>query len=312
MRPIALTPTTRALRASAAGRALALSGWLLLAGTAAVAQQPAPPAESTAAPGPTRALERPAGGWTHGGLTDDAQRVEYAYPHNLIDRGGQRGRTLIEGRLRADIAQAERKGGANGAGNAQAAAAGRTPLLVVNGNPLPLYTGDDGRYARPYAFGAGSNGIELRDAGGKPVQRVQFYEANRLKTQARVRVILAWNDPQAELDLHVVTPDGGHAFFANPVLANGGGLDVDSVDGAGPEMFSITAPLPGAYHVYVNYWGNFGAGGYHFDEGTRQQPVITARVTLVFDENTGAERRQTFTVPMRKIGDLTLVRSFVR
>jgi uncharacterized protein YfaP (DUF2135 family) len=110
----------------------------------------------------------------------------------------------------------------------------------------------------------------------------------------------------------VLTPDGGHAFFASPILANGGGLDVDSVDGAGPEMFSIAAPLPGTYRVYVNYWGNFGASGYHFDESTRQQPVITARVTLVFDENTGAERRETFNIPMRKIGDLQLVRTFLR
>ena len=58
--------------------------------------------------------------------------------------------------------------------------------------------------------------------------------------------------------------------------------------------------------------GNFGAGGYHFDEATRERPVITARVTLVFDENTGAEKRETRVVPMRKIGDLTLVRSFRR
>lgn len=242
------------------------------------------------------AVSRPAGGWTYGGLVDDAQQVAYAYPSNLIDRGGQRGRTLIEGRLN----QLRKTGSA------------RTPTLVVNGNPMPLYTGDDGRYARPYVFGAGSNGIEVRDTAGRVLQRVQFFEANKLKTQARVRVVLAWDDPQAELDLHVITPDGGHAFFANPVLANGGGLDVDSVDGGGPEMFSITAPLPGPYHVYVNYWGNFGAGGYHFDESTRQRPVISARITLVFDENTGAERRETFTVPIRKIGDLMLVRSFVR
>ena len=40
--------------------------------------------------------------------------------------------------------------------------------------------------------------------------------------------------------------------------------------------------------------------------------MISARITLIFDENTPAERRETFTVPMRKIGDLTLVRSFRR
>jgi uncharacterized protein YfaP (DUF2135 family) len=243
-------------------------------------------------------MDRPAGGWTYSGLLEEAGRTQYAYPNNLIDRGGQRGRALIEGRLQ------------------QTKNAPRTPLLVVNGNALPLYTGNDGRYARPYAFGAGSNGVEVRDASGRTLQRTQFYEANQLKTQARVRIILAWDDPQAELDLHVLTPDGGHAFFAQPVLNNGGGLDLDSVDGAGPEMFSITAPLRGSYHVYVNYWGRFGASGYHFDESDinsdRRPPVITARISLVFDENTGAEKRETFVVPMRKIGELTRVRSFLR
>jgi uncharacterized protein YfaP (DUF2135 family) len=239
-------------------------------------------------------MDRPAGGWTYGGLLEDSQRIQYAYPNNLIDRGGQRGRTLIEGRLQ------------------QAKKTSRTPLLIVNGNPLPLYTGDDGRYARPYAFGAGSNGVEVRDANGRTLQRTQFYEANRLKTRARIRIILAWDDPQAELDLHVLTPDGGHAFWAQAVLNNGGGLDLDSVDGAGPEMFSMTAPLAGHYHVYVNYWGRFGAGGYHFDENARVAPIITARISLVFDENTGAEKRETFVVPMRKIGELTRVRSFLR
>lgn len=256
---------------------------------AALALAPAAPADDD-----EPLLQRPAGGWVSTGLTDDPNRVTYAYPPNLIDRGGQRGRTLIEGRLRAE----HRERG--------------TPMLIVNGNALPLYTGEDGRYARPYAFGAGSNGVELRDGRGRTLKRAQFYEADRGRTQARVRIVLAWDDPQAELDLHVITPDGQHAFWAQAVLTNGGGLDLDSVDGAGPEMFSMTAPLAGAYHVYVNYWGNFGAGGYHFDESTRRQPVIAARVTLVFDENTPAERRETFTVPMRRIGDLTLVRSFVR
>jgi uncharacterized protein YfaP (DUF2135 family) len=239
-------------------------------------------------------VKRPSGGWVYSGISDDPGKVQYAYPNNLIDRGGQRQRTLIEGRLK------------------QLGTERRTPTMVVNGNAMPLYTGEDGRYSRPYAFGSGSNGIEVLDAKGRSVKRVQFFEANRSKTTARVRIILAWDDPQAELDLHVITPDGGHAFFGQPILANGGGLDVDSVDGAGPEMFSMTAPMAGTYHVYVNYWGNFGSGGYHFDEATRQREVISARITLVFDENTLAERRETFNVPMRKIGDLTLVRSFRR
>ena len=240
------------------------------------------------------AFKRPTGGWTNSALGDESERVTYAYPNNLIDRGGQRHRTLIEGRLKA------------------LAGAKRTPTLIVNGNVMPLYTDAQGNFARPYAFGPGSNGIEVRDAEGKTLKRVQFYEANSGKTTARVRIILSWDDPQAELDLHVITPDGQHAFWGDPVLSNGGGLDVDSVDGAGPEMFSMTAPMAGTYLVYVNYWGNFGAEGYHFDDSTRQRDVISARVTLVFDENTPAEKRELFVVPMRKIGDLILARQFLR
>ena len=66
-------------------------------------------------------IDRPAGGWTHSGLIETDRRVEYAYPNNLIDRGGQRGRTIIEGRLKS-IDKASRK----------------PPTLVVNGNAMPL------------------------------------------------------------------------------------------------------------------------------------------------------------------------------
>jgi uncharacterized protein YfaP (DUF2135 family) len=237
-------------------------------------------------------IEGPRGGWNVAGLVDAQERLAVAYPPALIDRGTQKGRTIIRGRLIAE---------------GQAPPAPHT--LVVNGNPMPLYTGPDGRFARPYAFGAGSNGIEVRSPGGGR-RRVQYYEAGS-PTPSRIRVILGWDDDQAEVDLHVVTPDGQHAYWAAPVLANGGGLDVDSVDGAGPEMFSMAAPLHGAYHVYVNYWGNFGGGGYHFDEKTRKKDVITTTVTLVFHENTTREKRETFVVPLRKIGDLNLVKSFL-
>lgn len=279
---------------------LATTGAGMGLGTLTAAQAASPPPPE---PPPITSL---AGGWvhsglqsgSHGGLQEGQAPLTYAYPNNLIDRGGQRGRTLIQGRLQ----------------RLASAARGSAPRLVVDGNPLLLATDAEGRFARPWSFGPGSHGVVLLDEAGRVRQRLQFLEANPLKTRAGLRILLVWDDPQAELDLHVLTPDGGHAFFAQPVLDNGGGLDVDSVDGAGPEIFSMAAPLPGPYHVYLNYWGNFGDAGYHFDntEQRQAQPVITARITLLFDEGTGAERRETYTVPVRQIGDLTLVRRFVR
>jgi uncharacterized protein YfaP (DUF2135 family) len=240
-----------------------------------------------------RTLQAPVGGWHSAGTADQSDELAVNYPYSLIDRGAQKNRTMIEGTL--------------------AKASKKRPFhtLIVNGNPTPLYTDEEGRYRRGYAFGSGSNSVEIRAPDGKPLKRVQFYEADRSRAQPVLRVLAAWDDNQAEIDLHIVTPDGQHAYFGHPFLTNGGGLDADSVDGPGPEVFTMTSPLHGTYQVWVNYWGNFGESGYHFDESTRQRPIVTTRVTLVFHENTGRERRVDFVVPLRNIGELTLVKSFV-
>lgn len=264
--------------------AAVLFGAGLLCSAAAAAERPMPADDQARAP----ALDAPLGGWRHHGLTDDPEQARVAYPTPPIDRGGQRQRTLIEGRLQA---------------------AGSTRTLAVNGNPLPLQTDSSGRFARPYAFGAGSNSIALL-ADGKVVGQRQFFEANDRRTPVRIRVVLGWDDPGAEVDLHVISPDGRHAYWADPVMGNGGGLDVDSVDGPGPEMFTMTAPLRGSYAIYVNYWGNLGAGGYTFDDGSNPRDLITTQVTLVFNENTVDERRETFVVPLRTIGELQLIKAF--
>ena len=264
---------------------------LLLSAALPAAAQPAP--EPAAASEPAAAeLSGPTGGWRYHGLLGTPDEVRVAYPTPPIDRGGQRGRSLIEGRLRGIDATR------------------RAQTLAVNGNPLPLYADAEGRFARPYAFGAGSNSVAVMSAEGEVLRRAQFYEANALKTPARIRIVLGWDDPGAEVDLHVLTPDGQHAYWADPVMSNGGGLDVDSVDGPGPEVFTMTAPLRGTYAVYINYWGNLGAGGYNFDEGSNDRDMITTQISLVFNENTVNERRETFLVPLRAIGDLQLIKSF--
>jgi len=241
---------------------------------------------------PSAELQGPTGGWHYSGLLERADDARVAYPTPPIDRGAQRGRRLIEGTLK----------------NLQGT---RQPhRLVANGNPLPLYTDEQGRFVRPYNFGAGSNSVEVVSGDGQSLKRVQFYEANTSKTPARLRIVLGWDDPKAELDLHVVTPDGQHAFWANPRLNDGSGLDVDSVDGPGPEMFTQSAPPRGTYRVFVNYWGNLNSQGYNFTEGSNQNEVITAQISLVFAENTPNEKRETFIVPLRGIGDLQLIKSF--
>ncbi len=255
---------------------------------AGIGAPPAAPAE------PAITVENPRGGWNYSGLTDRSEDTAVAYPTPPINRGAQSGRTLIKGA----IAKAGKERG--------------RPTLIVNGNPMVLNSGADGRYERHYAFGAGSNSIEVKTADGKSAKRVQFYEANNSKAGAKLRIVCSWDAPEAEVDLHIITPDGQHAFWARPILNGGGGLDVDSVDGPGPEMFTSNDPLHGAYHVFVNYWGNYSeASGYNFNADALQKPIITTTITLIFYENTPKEKRESFVIPLRKIGDINLVKSFL-
>jgi hypothetical protein len=56
------------------------------------------------------------------------------------------------------------------------------------------------------------------------------------------------------------------------------------------------------------FGGRRGAGDF-FVGGAHDRDVIIATLTLVFNENTPDERRETMVVPLRKIGDLMLVKS---
>ena len=238
------------------------------------------------------ALETPRGGWNYSGMTDHSTDTRVAYPTPPIDRGAQRNRTLIKGRI-------------------VAAGKNRTPKLVVNGNPMALNSDAEGRFERHYAFGGGSNSVELKTFDGVSAKRVQFYESNSNKQRPKLRIICSWNAPEAEVDLHILTPDAQHITWSSPILTTGGGLDVDSVDGPGPEMFSPSTRLHGVYNIYINYWGNLDEAGYNFDQTKLEKPIITTRITLVFNENTPNERREDFVVPLRKIGELNFIKSFV-
>lgn len=227
--------------------------------------------------------DTPAGGWrnTAGAAEEYTQEVNYpAASVNL--REGQASSAQIRGRIAG-------------------AAKGKPATLVVNGVAMPLQVNEDGSYGRPYAFGRSSNSVEVRSADGKTRSRAQFVDAYAGKTQARLRVVLSWDSPGTDLDLHVVAPDGAHAWYGNRVMRNGGALDVDVTTGYGPEIFSSVAAPNGNYHVYVNYYGS----------GMETGALTIAQVAIIVNENTPREKQQVFKVPMRAAGELTLVKSFM-
>ncbi|QYF93540.1 DUF2135 domain-containing protein [Massilia sp. PAMC28688] len=228
-------------------------------------------------------IDTPSSGWRNSAGRGEQYTQTVNYPASSVSmQEGQAGSAQILGRIAG-------------------APKGKPGKLVVNGVPMPIALDEKGGFARPYAFGRGSNSVEVRSPDGKGRARRQFVDAYAGKTQARLRVVMSWDSPGTDLDLHVIAPDGQHSWYGERVMANGGALDVDVTTGYGPEIFSSTAPGRGNYHVYVNY---FGSGA---DTGV----LTIAQVTIIANENTPAEKQQTFRIPMRAAGELTLVKSFV-
>lgn len=230
-------------------------------------------------------LMNPTGGWRAGQADADHYLQEVHYPANSVSVPLDQGKeSLIRGQI------ANRPKGAKG-----------PYTLVVNGIAMPQRVEEDGSFARPYSFAAGSNSVEIRSPDGQVSKRVQFYDDQSGQLRPKLRILLSWDTDNTDLDLHVVTPDGEHVYYGNRVLENGGALDVDVTTGYGPEIFASAAPQPGNYLVYVNYYGS----------GEGEDSVTTAQVSVITDEGEANEQQQIFRVPLRKAGELTLVNHFV-
>lgn len=233
-------------------------------------------------------LEAPMGGWRYSSGENENYTQPVSYPAVTTSAmPGQSRAALIAGRIK-DQPKAE--------SSERAAPA----TLIVNGVAMPQSVQQGGAFRRPYAFNSGSNNVEVRAADGSS-RRVQFYEGNAGRSRPRLRVVLGWDSDGTDLDLHVVSPDGQHVWYGERVVPNGGALDVDVTTGYGPEIYATPAPLHGTYLVYVNYYGS-GMGG--------DELITTAQLTLVTEEGTPSEKRETFRVPLRRPGELTLVKAF--
>lgn len=234
-------------------------------------------------------LDAPVGGWRFSAGEDQAFMQEVSYPAVRVNvRNAQAFASLIRGH----IANAPKKA---------------PPLtLVVNGVAMPQKVDAGGSFARPYAFPAGSNSVEVRGPGGER-KRVQIYDAYPGRTKPHVRVVLSWDSDGTDLDLHLITPAGEHVFYGARQAKDGAALDVDVTTGFGPEIIASPSQQRGTYLVYVNY---FGAGFYGEDGDDARQDMTVAQVALITDEGTPREKQQLFRVPLRKPGEVTLVKAF--
>ena len=90
--------------------------------------------------------------------------------------------------------------------------------------------------------------------------------------EVALHIKLNWDTDLTDVDLHLLAPNGqlwtceGDCFFSNgnPNWGDQASalddpfLDLDDVDGYGPENINLEAPINGVYKVWVHYWNDHG------------------------------------------------------
>ena len=71
-----------------------------------------------------------------------------------------------------------------------------------------------------------------------------------------LRVVLAWDADNTDVDLHVIDPNGEEVFYGHNLSYQGGTISHDATGGYGPEEFSLRVAKPGRYRVEANFFGH--------------------------------------------------------
>lgn len=122
-------------------------------------------------------------------------------------------------------------------------------------NPLAGFQGSSGN---PGAGQGDGFGLAKFGSGGEEVRGVKVKVGDPQFT-------LLW-DSKADIDIHVVEPGGKEIFWNDPKGRHGGELDVDNVEGFGPENIywmrqnpdgskELGPGPPGEYRWFVLYYG---------------------------------------------------------
>ena len=71
-----------------------------------------------------------------------------------------------------------------------------------------------------------------------------------------LRVVMAWDADETDIDLHVTEPSGEEAYYGHRRTAAGGDVSEDITDGYGPEQYEIRRAPKGEYNVRAHYFAS--------------------------------------------------------
>jgi hypothetical protein len=131
---------------------------------------------------------------------------------------------------------------------------------------MPLNFINDSTFSQNIEIKAGDNIIKIVCSGnakGSSVPLIVNKEIWVVGTfdQLPLYTAMQWNTAGTDVDLHLEGPNGTDCYFRNKQPSWGGILDIDKVDGFGPEH--ITIPVlkqTGTYKLYAHYYDPKGKG----------------------------------------------------
>jgi hypothetical protein len=102
----------------------------------------------------------------------------------------------------------------------------------------------------------------FKDQGVKNVKPINITLPKRCEKEflknlhVDVRISLAWDTDNTDMDLHVVEPTGEEAYYGHNRTSAGGMVSRDFTRGYGPEEYMIKVAPPGTYQVKTNYFSS--------------------------------------------------------
>jgi len=129
---------------------------------------------------------------------------------------------------------------------------GNTATLTLNGVDQQVGVNSNGHFNAQIGINQGYNTLRMRASsqGGDTGYSDSLVIYGDFAADDIV-VILGWNTPTSDLDLHVWNPAGEHCYYGHPSISEGF-LDIDDVEGYGPETFTAQNALNGTYTVMIN------------------------------------------------------------
>jgi Ca-activated chloride channel family protein len=119
--------------------------------------------------------------------------------------------------------------------------------------------------------------IERAARAGTPLQ-TEAYDKRLLRhLPLDLRITLAWDADNTDIDLWVIDPNGEKAYYGHRLSYQGGRVSRDVTGGYGPEEFALRVAKPGRYTVQAQFYGH-------------RQQVVAPATTLMMRLTTGFGR----------------------